>query len=745
LHIVVDSAHVADVYSRVLCSSVSTHTLKLSLTIFALVAVALSGCRTAESGGRRRTEEQAQRQAEAIAANLTPTCDNITCEAPSRCVVTDQVAACECPRGYEGDGETCSDVDECASADQNDCSEQAKCINRDGEYDCECNAGFVGDGRTCMSSASCDDATNTCHPDALCSAGDSGGVTCACKDGFEGDDKACGDINECESGVAMCGADASCQNRRGSYECACELPYVGDGREGCRDGCSVALDDNAKCGDNARCSYSVDGEARCETCESGFLGDGKRCEANAECAALGCGDNTVCGGADGSRSCECAPGFEGNAANGCEDIDECQQDSGRCGDNGRCINVPGGYVCGCAEGFERSDGECKSVNECERDLDLCDPNADCSDTDAAYECKCKEGFKGDGRTCLDIDECANDDELCEDNPGTTCRNRPGSYECACPPGSIGDGKDEACACDLTGIWGIRIDTGLEVKRLAAGDVELISEMKMRTDIWELNRFSWDGKQIKVDNQNCGMAEDPEIYSPLYTETYSVNVPQAVYDTLSPEPAQSIDLSREQAQIGQSFVTKPEGWQQGLKLDDPLMDSWFSSTRDVPADAWADYDKDGEPGVTFWPASTEKNIRGSSDETYDYLPVELKSGSSLVATRVGCISVGLRMIRSLDGKFDSCSRIRGKVDIKRFDARVEGCTVVRMDDWEQGSVACDERGWRDARKCNAEQLQFIDEQDLPRETGGDFEMIKLGGLDDAIDCAAVRKALPPVKR
>jgi hypothetical protein len=724
-----------------------THTHKTWFALFLVLPLVWSGCRQGESGGRRRSEDEAKSQSETIEKQLNPTCDDIECEAPARCVVTDNVAACACPRGFEGDGESCSDIDECANDDQNDCAANAKCINSDGDYDCECNAGFLGDGRTCEGGATCDDASNTCHPDALCSVADSG-IECTCKDGYEGDDKACGDIDECASGVALCGDDATCRNRRGSYDCACELPFVGDdGREGCRDACAVALEDSDRCDadGNGRCSFSVEGEASCTSCQSGFLGDGRTCTANAECAALGCGDNTVCAGEAGSRSCDCAPGFEGDAAAGCEDTDECAG-SDVCGDHGRCINVPGGYICACADGFERTDGECVNIDECERDLDLCDPNADCKDTTPSFECDCKEGFEGDGRTCIDIDECANDEKLCQSQEGTVCRNRPGSYECACPPGFTGDGKDEACACDMTGVWGVRIDTAVEVNELAAGDVVLIDAMKMRTYVWELNRFSWDGKKIKVDNRNCGMSDDAEIYSPLYEEVYSLAVPQLVYDKLDYEPAQTIDLLRADALPGKRYITQPEGVLQGLKLDDPLMETWFEATADVPNDAWVDYDNDGEPGVTFWPAGTEKFVRGSETDTYDYLPVELKAGSSLVSTRVGCVSVGLRMARSFDGKFDSCSRLRGNVEISRFDARVRSCTVVRMSEWETGDVSCDERAWQEAVRCNTEQTQFIDEQDLPRETGGEFEMIKLGTLEDTdIDCATVRKALPALPR
>jgi len=55
---------------------------------------------------------------------------------------------CECNAGYEGDGQTCDDVDECAT-DNGGCDPNALCINAPGERTCICNANFSGDGETC--------------------------------------------------------------------------------------------------------------------------------------------------------------------------------------------------------------------------------------------------------------------------------------------------------------------------------------------------------------------------------------------------------------------------------------------------------------------------------------------------------------------------------------------------------------------------------------------------------------------
>ena len=42
------------------------------------------------------------------------------------------------------------------------------------------------------------------------------------------------DIDECVSGINDCLSDvASCKNTEGSYECACNHGYVGDGKTSC--------------------------------------------------------------------------------------------------------------------------------------------------------------------------------------------------------------------------------------------------------------------------------------------------------------------------------------------------------------------------------------------------------------------------------------------------------------------------------------------------------------------------------
>ena len=72
---------------------------------------------------------------------------------------------------------------------------------------------------------------------------------------------------------------------------------------------------------NAACTNN-DGSYEC-ACNDGYAGDGFTCEDVSECDADVCGDNTACTNLPGSFSCACLDGFEGDAMAGCVDICEC--------------------------------------------------------------------------------------------------------------------------------------------------------------------------------------------------------------------------------------------------------------------------------------------------------------------------------------------------------------------------------------------------------------------------------------
>lgn len=143
--------------------------------------------------------------------------DTTTTNAIDPCDACDANASCEgdqcvCDDGYDGDGQTCSDIDECAG--DNDCSVDAACSNTPGAYDCTCNSGYKGDGEQCKDIDECNEDLDNCSVNANCTNQD-GGFKCECKDGFNGDGivcngskefgEACKDAQDCSSGLCLLG------------------------------------------------------------------------------------------------------------------------------------------------------------------------------------------------------------------------------------------------------------------------------------------------------------------------------------------------------------------------------------------------------------------------------------------------------------------------------------------------------------------------------------------------------------
>ena len=120
---------------------------------------------------------------------------------------------------FSGDGESCEDVDECASDDSNLC--QGECINEAGSYSCSCGAGYVLIGAYgCGDIDECNDSP--CDANASCNNID-GGYECSCNAGYSGDGASCSDVDECAD--SPCSADGKCSNTDGGFECACNRGF----------------------------------------------------------------------------------------------------------------------------------------------------------------------------------------------------------------------------------------------------------------------------------------------------------------------------------------------------------------------------------------------------------------------------------------------------------------------------------------------------------------------------------------
>ncbi|XP_072017919.1 uncharacterized protein [Amphiura filiformis] len=144
--------------------------------------------------------------------------------------------------------------------------------------------------------------------------------------GGDGEDKIrnyynlnCNDVNECDLRSDNCDENAVCINNDGSFTCACNVGYTGDGVT-CSDvdECDLRSDN---CDINANCSNN-DGSFTC-TCVAGYTGDGITCSDDDECDLNtdNCGENAVCSNNDGSFTCACNVGYtaDGVTCSVCKD------------------------------------------------------------------------------------------------------------------------------------------------------------------------------------------------------------------------------------------------------------------------------------------------------------------------------------------------------------------------------------------------------------------------------------------
>nr|XP_057916324.1 fibrillin-3 isoform X3 [Doryrhamphus excisus] len=334
---------------------------------------------------------------------------------------------CTCSKGFESDGQSCVDVDECAS---NICSLYADCSNTVGSYRCTCDGGFVGNGLTCVDINECNE-NNACDPNAVC-INRLGSYECSCLEGFEGDGRLCNDINECTT-PDICPTTTTCVNTGGSYFCDCGSGFIFNNSL-CQDLDECASD---RCSPDSVCTNSP-GSFTCQ-CAGGFRGDGFTCVDVDECS-LGtrCHSNALCINLPGNYNCTCVLGYSGDGVIQCSDVNECLVENGGCRNKATCVNNQGSFTCLCQTGFVLVNHTfCQDVNECVTLESPCGINEECTNIDGSYECPCQIGYyrPAANMDCVDIDECK--DKPCHVN--ATCLNTIGSHTCTCKRGFAANG------------------------------------------------------------------------------------------------------------------------------------------------------------------------------------------------------------------------------------------------------------------------------------------------------------------
>ncbi|XP_035694495.1 mucin-like protein [Branchiostoma floridae] len=405
-----------------------------------------------------------------------------------------------CPAGMVGDGESCVDLNECLVASNDSNVHQCKnatCFNEAPGYRCECLSGYsiMADNRTCVDIDECSTGTDNCHVEATCTNTE-GSFTCACNTGYSGDGTTCSDIDECQTNNGGC--DRICSNSAGSYACSCDVGFrlqndkhtcedideCAGPTNGCQQSCTntaggfactckeyyALASDGKSCEPAVSCSNDTSCTQLCAVinatevcdCNAGYNldSDGITCNDFDECANAANNScdptNGQCTNLPGTFNCSCSTGYQIEAGGGtlCDDIDECQTNTGGCAQV--CTNQGGSFNCSCNAGYQlNSDGRaCDVVNvttaapaTCASITCLPAGIASCSVVSGQPTCSCSTGYALDvsnRQYCVDIDECSTS---CQDN-NTICTNSQGSYSCVCKAGyysMVAQGGNVTCS------------------------------------------------------------------------------------------------------------------------------------------------------------------------------------------------------------------------------------------------------------------------------------------------------------
>jgi hypothetical protein len=116
-------------------------------------------------------------------------CELNSCSIYAECITDSDYPnnyTCACKVGFEGDGYTCYDSNECENGGA-DCDINAVCYNLIGHYECRCRSPYEGDGRECYYQVSC----NSCDTNAHCVQDANQHNQCVCNPGYSGDGFTC--------------------------------------------------------------------------------------------------------------------------------------------------------------------------------------------------------------------------------------------------------------------------------------------------------------------------------------------------------------------------------------------------------------------------------------------------------------------------------------------------------------------------------------------------------------------------
>ncbi|XP_062347248.1 stabilin-2 isoform X1 [Cinclus cinclus] len=277
----------------------------------------------------------------------------------------------------------------------------------------------------------CATACNTTVQESKCCKGFFGPDCRPCPGGFS---KPCSGKGQCMDGLD------------GNGTCVCSEAFQGLNCQFCSDPGKYGPQCDKEClCIYGQCDNRIDSDGTClpGSCRTGYTG--KLCEKQivpCEPSLQLCHEHADCQLSDGTVSCVCQPGYEGDGLS-CSKVDPCAVLSpGGCNINAECVQTgPGEHRCVCQAGWTGDGRDCSAINNCLLPSTAqCHENATCIYIGPGQNnCKCKDGFQGNGIECTPINSCLEQEGKCHHL--ATCQFESSrGWECVCPVGYEGDGR-----------------------------------------------------------------------------------------------------------------------------------------------------------------------------------------------------------------------------------------------------------------------------------------------------------------
>uniref|UniRef100_A0A803VDB2 Stabilin 2 n=1 Tax=Ficedula albicollis TaxID=59894 RepID=A0A803VDB2_FICAL len=232
----------------------------------------------------------------------------------------------------------------------------------------------------------------------------------------------------------------------GNGTCVCSAAFQGLSCQFCSDPSKYGPQCDREClCIYGKCDNRIDSDGTClpGSCRTGYTG--KLCEkqvVSCEPSLQLCHAHADCQLSNGTVSCVCKPGYEGDGLS-CSKVDPCAVlKPGGCNINAECVQTgPGEHRCVCQAGWTGDGRDCSAINNCLLpSTGQCHQNATCIYVGPGQnDCKCKDGFQGNGIECTLINSCLEQDGKCHHLATCEFESSRG-WQCVCPMGYEGDGR-----------------------------------------------------------------------------------------------------------------------------------------------------------------------------------------------------------------------------------------------------------------------------------------------------------------